>query len=157
MAAGKAKAPDSKTVIRSSRIRGSERDGGGSDVAVPVARDRPHHEGLVDDLPQKAIRGVRRVAVRVPIVRGARVDGVRDFVGKIELGGGRLRADANFQVHVWGAARVPARIDRSEPDCTPCVREQRAPQKSLVVHGLYVSRGDGGTLVAGVDAKRVAL
>ncbi len=66
-------------------LRGPERDGGGGDVAVPVARHRPHHEGLVADQPQEAIRGVRRVAVRVPIVRGACIDGVRDLVGKIEL------------------------------------------------------------------------
>src|SRR5438876_3996518 len=138
-------------------LRGSERDGGGGKVTVAVACHRPHHEGLVGDRPQEAIRGVRRVAVRVPIVRGACIDGVRDLVGKIELGGGRLRADAELQVHVRGAARVPARIDRSEPDGAGGVRELRAPQKRLVVHWLDVLRGDGGALVAGVDAERIAL
>src|SRR2546422_7022003 len=138
-------------------LRGSERDGGGGDVTVPVACHRPHHEGLVGDRPQEAIRGVRRVAVRVPIVRGACIAGVRDLVGKIELGGGRLRADAELQVHVRGATRVPARIDRSEPDGAGGVRDLRAPQKRLVVHRLDVPRGDGGALVAGVDAERIAL
>src|SRR3984893_12648441 len=138
-------------------LRGPERDGGGGDVAVPVARHHPHHEGLVADRPQEAIGGVRRVAIRVPIVRGARIDGVRDLVGKIELGGGRLRADAKLQVYVRGAARVPARVDRSKPDSAGGVRELRAPQKRLVVHRLDVPRGDGGALVAGVDGERIAL
>src|SRR6267143_273622 len=140
-----------------SELRGSERDGGGGDVAVPVARHRPHHEGLVGDRPQEAIRGVRRIAVPMPIIRSARVDCVRDLVGKIELGGGRLRADAKLQVHVRCAALVPARIDRLEPDGAGGVRELRAPQKRLVIHRLDVPRGDGGALVAGVDAERIAL
>ena len=33
---------------RDSELRGPERDSGGGDVAVPVARHRPHHEGLVE-------------------------------------------------------------------------------------------------------------
>src|SRR2546430_7468930 len=44
----------------------------------------PIYKGPVGDRAQEAIRGIRRVAVRVAIVRGARVDGVRDLVGKIE-------------------------------------------------------------------------
>src|SRR5260370_29314823 len=60
-------------------------------------------------------------------------------------------------LYVRGAARVPARIDRSEPDGAGGVRELRAPQKRLVVHRLDVPRGDGGALVAGVDAERIAL
>src|SRR5260370_37123246 len=60
-------------------------------------------------------------------------------------------------LYVRGAARVPARIDRLEPDGAGGVRELRAPQKRLVVHGLDVPRGDGGALVAGVDAQRIAL
>jgi len=112
-------------------LRCPERDSGGGDVAVPVARHRPHHEGFVGDRPQEAIRGVRRVTVRVPIVRGARVDRVRDLVRKIELCGGRLRADAKLHVHVRGPARVPARIDRSEPDGAGGVRELRARRNVL--------------------------
>src|SRR5712671_3858802 len=136
-------------------LRGLERDGRGGDVAVPVALRRPHHEGFVGDRAQEAIRGIRGVAVRVTIVRGARVDGVRDLVGKIELGGGRFRADANLQVHVRGATQVPARIDRSEPDAAATVRELYTPQKRLVVHWIDVSRGDGCAFVAGVDAERI--
>src|SRR4030095_4451212 len=86
-------------------LQGPERDGGGGDVAVPVARHRPHQEGLVGDRPEEAIRGVRRVAVRVPIVRGARVDGVRDLVRKIELGGDRLRAQASSTCSVNSATK----------------------------------------------------
>src|SRR5258705_3428275 len=138
-------------------LRGPERDGGGGDVAVPVARHRPHQEGLVADRPQEAIGGVRRVAVRVPIVWGAPVDSVRDLVGKIELGGGRLRADAKLQVHVRGAARVPTRIDRSESDGPAGLRELCAPHKRFVVHRLDVRRGDGGAPLAGGDAGRIAL
>jgi hypothetical protein len=88
---------------------------------------------------------------------GARVDGVRDLVGKVELGSGHLRADAKLQVHVRGAALVPARIDRPEPDAAGGISDLRAPQKRLVVHRLDVARGDGGALVAGVDAERIAL
>src|SRR6266581_4665385 len=109
-------------------LRGPERDGSGGDVAVPVALHRPHHQGLVGDRPQEAIRGIRRVAVRVTIVRGARVDGVRDLIGKIELGGDRLRPDANLQVHVWGAAQVPARIDRLEPHAAPSCQPATVPR-----------------------------
>src|SRR5437867_11467964 len=138
-------------------LRGPERDGRGRDIAVPVALRRPHHKGLVGNRTQEAIRGIRRVAVRVTIVRGARVDRVRDLVGKIELGGGRFRADANLQVHVWGAAQVPAWIDRLEPDAAGAVCELSAPQKRLVGHWSDVSRGDGCALVAGVDAERIAL
>src|SRR5260370_15636733 len=60
-------------------------------------------------------------------------------------------------LYVRGAARVPARIDRLEPDGAGGVRELRAPQKRLVVHRLDVPRGDGGALVTGVDAERIAL
>src|SRR4029450_6253517 len=85
------------------------------------------------------------------------VDSVRDLVRKIELRGDRSCADAKLQVHVRSAARVPARIDRSEPDGAGGVRELRAPQKRLVVHRLDVPWGNGGALVAGVDAERIAL
>src|SRR5438128_824580 len=44
-------------------LGGSERDGRGGDEAVPIARHRPHHEGLVGDRSEETIRGVRGVAV----------------------------------------------------------------------------------------------
>jgi len=44
---------------------------------------------------------------------GARVDGVRDLVGKLELGSGRLRAEAKLQVYVRVRPELPARVDRS--------------------------------------------
>src|SRR2546430_15873692 len=58
-------------------LRGSERDGGGGHVTVAVACHRPHNEGLVGDPPQEALRGGRRGGVRVPVVRGAVLDGGR--------------------------------------------------------------------------------
>src|SRR5437016_13881609 len=73
-------------------LRGSQRDGGGGNVTAAVACHRPHHDGLVGDRPQDAVRGVRRVAVRVPTVRGACIAGVRDPGGQIAPGGSRIAA-----------------------------------------------------------------
>src|SRR5712664_2474242 len=58
--------------------------------------------GAVEAAEREWYRPARRPTDRIIRRPDPRADRVRDFVGEIELGGGRLRADAKLQVHVRG-------------------------------------------------------